>query len=272
MRLAVVMPARTSTPGGVQRFASELVPGLRALGAEVHEYRVHPTPAGNRPVAALKGVGALLVDHRRAHFDAVLTTFHWPPRISGLRTFGVVHDLRSCPQSLYAPARLLKVAATRTWTATFVPSEHVGQSVNSMLGPKSVIVIGEGLDHLDRYHLQPPPERSGIVVIAGRAPHKRGRLGLEAAIVATRRLGCRVTVVGRVEGDVPSDVDVLDQPDDETLARVYQSAVVAVAASSYEGFGLAAGEALRAGTPVVYAEDGTLASSSGPVVSRRNQP
>lgn len=259
MKLAIVMPARTVVPGGVQRFAAELAPALVALGADVREYRVHPASGEARSTAALRGLTSLVQDHRRVHFDAVLTTFHWPPRVVGAPTFGVIHDLRSCPSGRFAPRRLARSAVTATWAAAFVPSTHVARRVTDLLGYHRTVVTGEGLDHLDRYFEDPPPQRSDILVVAGRAPHKRARLGLEAALLAANALGCGVTVVGVPEGDVPERVRVLADPDDRALAAAYQSALVAVVPSSYEGFGLSAGEALRAGTPVVHADDGTLA-------------
>jgi Glycosyl transferases group 1 len=254
MRLAVLMPSQTAAPGGVQRFAAQLVPALDEHGAEVFQYR---------SLAALSGWQRIVSDHRRVVFDALLSTFHWPPRLSSLPTFGVIHDLRTCPRSFLAPSRVVRSAIAASWSTTFVPSSHVADSVNAVLGCHRAVAIGEGLDHLDRYQAGPPPRRSDIVVIAGRAPHKRGRLALDAATVASDALRIPITVLGAVDGGIPTNASILSRPDDATLARAYQSALVAVAASSYEGFGLAAGEALRAGTPVVYACDGTLAELVG---------
>jgi glycosyltransferase involved in cell wall biosynthesis len=263
MRLAVVMPAVTPVLGGVQRFALELAPALEDVGADVHRYHVHAAQGASRPGAALRGLRALVQDHRRARFDAVLSTFHWPPKVVNAPTFGVVHDLRSCPASRSAPGRIVRSAVVRTWAATFVPSDHVAASAAALLGARRTVVIGEGLDHLDAHHEAPPPPRAGIVVIAGRAPHKRARLGLAAAVEARTVVGGGVTVIGDVDGDIPPGVTVLPRPDDATLARAYQTALVAVAPSAFEGFGLSAGEALRAGTPVAYADDGTLGGLVG---------
>ena len=51
--------------------------------------------------------------------------------------------------------------------------------------------------------------------------------------------------------------------DDRALARTLWASRVVIAPSSYEGFGLAAGEAMRCGAPVVYTTDGTLGDLVG---------
>lgn len=262
MRLALIVPARTDRQGGVQRFAASLADALERQ-ADIGTYRLHPGPGKSRLPAAARGVRELLRDHRHLPFDAVLSTFHWPPRFLRVPTFGTIHDLRTMRSRRLEVGRLAQAAVARSWTAVFVPSRHVADEVTRRLGARRVITIGEGLDHLDDLRPATQPPRTLLTVLAGRSPHKRNELGVAAALLASQRCGGDVVIVG---GPWPAEaiagVRVVESPDDRELVRILASTRVAIVASSYEGFGLATGEALRAGAPVVYAVDGTL----GPLV------
>jgi glycosyltransferase involved in cell wall biosynthesis len=260
IRLAVILPARTEVWGGVQRFGHELATSLGRM-ADVVTYRLHPERDQSRTVAALASLGRLLGDHRRSAFDAVLTTFHWPPSVPGLKTWGVIHDLRGL-RGQGRRARMLQSLIVRSWSGVCVPTDHVADEVQDALGLRSrPSVIGEGLDHLDDFLAEAGRlPRKSVVVIGGRSEHKRARLGSAAAVIAAERLAADVVVVGPVPGSCPPSVSQLPAPTDRELAGVFGSARVVVAPSQYEGFGLAAGEALRCGAPVVYALDGTLGS------------
>jgi glycosyltransferase involved in cell wall biosynthesis len=212
----------------------------------------------------MAGMRSLLSANRRLPFDAVLTTFHWPPSVPGLPTCGVIHDVRAL-HGRGRSARQLQAFIARSWAQVLVPSAHVAEDVRSLLGLQSLpSVIGEGLDHLEKFL----PKSGGgsrhlIAVIGGQAEHKRAGLGVAAATRAAERLKAEIVVLGPVPGGCPSSVSHMPAPSDPQLAAVYGSARVVVAPSRYEGFGLAAGEALRCGAPVVYARDGTLASLVG---------
>jgi glycosyltransferase involved in cell wall biosynthesis len=264
MRIAVILPAQTEIWGGVQRFAQELTSALAQL-AEISTYHVYPQRDRSRTVSAVLGMARLLSDHRRRSFDAVLTTFHWPPSVPGIPTCGVIHDLRGLEGGSRGHTQIQSLIA-RSWERVLVPSPHVADDVQVRLGTRSPPeIIGEGLDHLDRFRPGVPPSpRQVIAVLAGRSPHKRGRLGVDAAVLAAERLSAEVAVIGAVPGGCPTSVRLLSAPTDDELAAMYGSARVVVAPSEYEGFGLAAGEALRSGAPVVYALDGTLRSLVGP--------
>ncbi|MFN2540321.1 MAG: glycosyltransferase [Mycobacteriales bacterium] len=262
MRLAVIVPAPTLQLGGVQRFATELV---RALGAhaDVVPFRVHPAGGQSRVRAAIDGWSALRTAHRADRFDAVLTTFHWPARLWPVPTYGVVHDLRPWRQSpRWHPRLVAQRLVCSTWQATLVPSAHVGEDVERLLGGPRVLEIGEGADHLPLVPAQHPRDR--IVVLGGRAAHKRVALGAAAAATAARRLGCGPpVVVGGAAQSLPADVERMTSPSDQELAALFARARVAVAATAYEGFGLAVAEALHAGVPVVWCRDSTLGALVG---------
>jgi glycosyltransferase involved in cell wall biosynthesis len=136
----------------------------------------------------------------------------------------------------------------------------VAKDVDRLLGVKTITVVGEGVDHLRRY--SPPEndqERDTLTILAGRAPHKRADLGCSAALLALTGIGCKVAVIGETQRlRLPPSVQQLRNPTDEQLGRLYSRTRLLIAPSKYEGFGLAVGEALWFGIPVVYALDSPL--------------
>lgn len=264
MRLAVVMPAATAQWGGVQRFAAEIVPALEQL-VEVETFRMHPASGERRLPSFARGVTALSSRHRRYPFDAVFTTFHWPPKLWPIPTYGVIHDLRATLEKRAARGsaeRLMQRSISRTWRRVLVPTEHVAADVRRVLGLSRISVVGEGTDHLDR-HLGQAITTDSVVVLGGRAPHKRTALGLQAGVEVAAAIGCPLVVVGTDPVSPLPCVSWVTSPTDEELVATLERARVVVAPSAYEGFGLAVGEALRAGAPVAYCHDSTLAALVG---------
>lgn len=264
MRLAVIMPAATAQWGGVQRFAAEIVPALEQL-VEVETFRVHQAAGGSRLSGLGRGVVTLSSRHRRQPFDAVFTTFHWPPKLWPIPTYGVIHDLRATlekPATRGHTQRLVQRSISRTWRRVLVPTEHVAADVRRVLGLSRVSVIGEGTDHLDRHHGQ-GITADRVVVLGGRASHKRTTLGLDAGVRVANAADAQLVILGADPVTGSSDAMWIPSPTDDELAAVLQRARVVLAPTSYEGFGLAVGEALRAGAPVVYCRDSTLASLVG---------
>lgn len=226
--------------------------------------RTNPT----RVAAVVGGLAKLEWAHRQARFDAVLSTFHWPCKVvPGVPMAGFIHDLRlwnlhtaAGYQAGRKGASALAISAIlRTWDVVFTPSLHVAADVRRLVPGHRVEVVGEGLDHFEPLRTREPGDRTDrdtIVVFAGRAEHKRALLGLCAAELAVRTLGCSAVVLGDVPR-APADprVTLRRGMSDRELVRLLERSGAAIAPTAYEGFGLAAGEAMWFGVPVVHAED-----------------
>ncbi len=235
--------------------------------AEVVSLRLHPDAEPPRGVgrwsrSLTEGLRVLYRAHRERPFDAVVSSFHAPPRIlPSVPMLGYVHDLRPWGVGEAAYRGItphLWRAVFRTWDAALVPSSHVERDVRRLVPGLSVVCVPEGLDHL-RPAAPPTSARSALLVLGGRAPHKRAELGLAAAERLCEELECTCIVVGEPTSPPRSKrVEVHRAPTDEELAKLLGLAAVAVAPTSYEGFGLAVGEAMAAGVPVVYGRDSML--------------
>jgi glycosyltransferase involved in cell wall biosynthesis len=84
------------------------------------------------------------------------------------------------------------------------------------------------------------------------------RRGVEAdLVVAGPRFSSREEQLIKEQGCSDS-VEILENPDDETLSRFYRGAVALLYPSLYEGFGLPALEAMAMGTPVLALQTSSL--------------
>lgn len=275
LRIVYLAPVNTTAIGGVSRFDTELrcamsrIGQLSVLPVLAHEAsRLRRAGGVGLPVATfLKVTEAkrrLRQMEERDEVDVVFHSFHWPPRISKkIPSIGFVHDLRMIGaherrriQSSSLQGRMIK-RAIDSWDVVCVPSEHVADDVSFLLPWVVPEVTGEGLDHLPVTHDSP---RNRILIISGTAEHKRPELAKEVAVRIHDRYQLPVTVHGVDSGPwaVHRDITALNQISDHHLARVLSESLICVATSSYEGFGLSVGEAMRAGCPVVFGTDAHL--------------
>jgi glycosyltransferase involved in cell wall biosynthesis len=276
MRVGLILPARSQQWGGVQRFATALHRAM-AERVDTESVRIHPRPNENRLEGFVKGWSSLWQAHRERHFDIVFTTFHYPPSVwPGIPMVGFVHDLRSLTlhaelgqdrRSRWSPEAMAMRAIFKSWRRILVPTSHVRRDVERLAPPSTVVAVGEGVDHLpdSPHRLNGRADRDAIVLIAGRAPHKRALLGLETAERLVDLVGAQVFVVGTLPRTPKTPLIVTCPPslDDAALAALLCRARVTLVPTRYEGFGLAAGEAMWAGSPVVYCNDSTLSAVVG---------
>lgn len=263
--LILVMPAQTRVLGGVQRFADSVARELTDL-TTVHEISLHPAhPRDNRYARVAEHALRLSMFRRtalRREHMGVLSTYHWPPSMSRhTPTVGYIHDLRSLQEVRYASPKLRLFAEVWSrWRYAAVPSEHVRAAVAAVAPRARVEVVHEGLDHLAVPQAEVSVDRRIITVLGGRAPHKRAGLGLEAALSLQPALGVDVHFIGDMPdvGRPTPRVTSHPAPTDDELASLLQQSIFSIAPTSYEGFGLAVGEAMWFGAPILYAADAPL--------------
>ncbi|WP_197283589.1 glycosyltransferase [Mycobacterium sp. Marseille-P9652] len=170
--------------------------------------------------------------------------------------------------------RFMYTVLSRTATRLFTVSSFSRTELSSVLGvPERRFELAPcGADHVDARPLAdagtPLPFAPGsyALIVGNLAPHKN----VIAAAGALSGGGVPVVVVGGaqqvfrdVAPDRPSAVCFLGRIDDRQLRRLYGTAGVLVAASSYEGFGLPIVEAGRLGCPAVYATGSALTEVAG---------
>ena len=265
----VLLPRMSTGPGGVKRFSEEMVRQFREL-TQTEPTLVHLHPAdwdGGSRARARKAWSALTLSCIRQR-EPTFACFHvgWKSPVT-VPLVGFVHDLRGPltggkqtvgrAELLRSVPRLQRISI-RSWDVVCVPSPHVADDIAFLWPTATVECIGEGIDHLALAAPSDGSPRNSIVVIGGRMPHKRTDLGLEAARqVAMNAAVDRIFVIGEPSG-VQAAPDYTKVTSDDDWVAALARARVAIAPTAYEGFGLAVGEALHAGVPVVYAKGSGL--------------
>lgn len=110
-----------------------------------------------------------------------------------------------------------------------------------------------------------PAQLGSFVLTVGdiRAKKNIERLVEAHALARGRGLEQRLVVAGRGRLDAGPDVEVLGWVGEERLDRLYREAAFLVYPSLYEGFGLAALEAMERGCPVALAQGTSLPEVGG---------
>ena len=284
----VVQQLRRPVPGGIGRYATGLLQGLRALnptGTEfvLHASRApHPDPLatwGHEIVASRLPGPALTRAWDRGFLaappaDVVHAAQLATPRTNAPLTM-LVHDLawREVPEAYPRRGRRWHEHALRRAlaqaTTLIVPSRLVADHLVAAGAPASrVEVIEEGCDHLPPADLDAADAlvrdlgaREGfLLTVSTLEPRKNLRRLLDAYALARSELAdpWPLVVVGP-EGwgdalrpsDVPHGVLVAGHVDDATLAGLYRRARCVVYVPLTEGFGLPPVEAMRECAPVV---------------------
>lgn len=154
--------------------------------------------------------------------------------------------------------RVLDLASTKDIDVFIANSTVTQQRIKEYYGKPSTVIYPP----VEVSKFTPPPkgERAGYVIWGRHVPYKRFDLAIEAA----NQLGAQLTIAGtgpdterlkRLAGPTVTFVGRI--PDDELIALAHRSK--AFLFPNEEDFGIAAAEALAAGTPVIaYKKGGAL--------------
>ena len=179
----------------------------------------------------------------------------------------------------------LPVAGLKRANHLIAVSEYTKQSIIEHLGigSEKISVVYHGIDHerfrpltvptaiREKYRL--PPERRYLIYVGSEDPRKN-LVALIGALVKVRNELPNVELikVGRAYFDrerrrlidlatrlgVRTEIHFLEDVPEDHLPLLYNLAEVCVIPSLYEGFGFPVLEAMACGTPVVYADAGSL--------------
>lgn len=189
----------------------------------------------------------------------------------------LVHHLSAWEAERPLPQRLraafLELCATRAATDLVATSTTTAERVRRDTG-RLPFVVRPGCDRLARVSrvAASTPTLLFVGTIArrkrvlelcrafARSAHRDARLLLAGS---TTREPAYVTEVTRAIAGDPR-IDLLGEQDDDALTKLYASADAVVMPSSLEGFGIAAVEAIHAGTPVIAARTSGLVEALAP--------
>jgi glycosyltransferase involved in cell wall biosynthesis len=234
----------------------------------VHAHNLHPT-LGWRALAGARAAGARVVLHVHQYrlvcaVGVCFTAGEDCTRCHGRNTLpGVLHNCRGSMREA-----LLYGAALAAWQrrlaahvdAFVVPSRFAAARLTALGAPVSGPYIVPPV--IREFAARPPAVPGGHALLVSRlAPEK----GVDTAIEACRIAGVPLVIAGdgpergRLAAIAGDQVRFAGQVDDHELARLRQTAALALAPSrSAETFGLAAAEAMAAGLPVVGSRIGAL--------------
>jgi glycosyltransferase involved in cell wall biosynthesis len=220
---------------------------------------------------------------RQAEADAVL---HLLPEVgrTSLPQIVVLHDLvplvaeTTWRQRIYF--RTVVTHALRSAAFVVADSEQTRRDAIEILRtePDKIVIVHPGVD-LKRFCPLPRPETSAqpfVLAVGSHAPHKRLDLLMRAFGASNVRRTHQLHIVGPQSPrytpplmklcerlGLEQDVRFFPYDSVDELARRYAAADLYVSASSHEGFGLPALEALASGTPVVVTDVGAARAYVG---------
>lgn len=201
------------------------------------------------------------------------------PRLRSTHVVATVHDLafRRWPEDLASDALAYyrRLESSRRWTdAWIVPSEWTATDLAEMYAVERerihVIPHGDSLSLRGDAVIGREGRTNAILAVGTVEPRKRYDLLLDAM----RDVGQVVTLIVVGTPGWKSDetqqrlrdtagVTWRDAVDDVTLRTLYRTSLAVVVPSRAEGFGLAALEAMAAGTPVISSGGGALTEVTG---------
>lgn len=249
----------------------EIVQGLSTAGIAVDVMELERGADPSALVRRLVGPRTIVGDE--LCFRELAFAF---PRLPGARRVLLVHHL-TCweeerPPAERARARVLETAAQRSSDAIVTTSHATRQRLEREGARRPIHVIHPGSDRLERAHARCEPartDRARFLFVGAVTPRKRVR-----ELVRALPAACELRVVGATDREpryaasvrelADARVSFLGEVDEPELARELAGADALVMPSSLEGYGIAATEAIAAGTPVIAARTEGLEEALSP--------
>ncbi len=270
-----------ATITGVERWATELIPRLRALGPQRYLTASPPRAAASGAIGQLweqtllplraAGTGADLI-----FSPANLAPVAWPRNVVIIHDAAVFRRPRAYSSAYLAWHRRLGAESARRALAVVTVSEFSKLELIDLLGldPAAVRVIAGGVgarftSEGDSTHV---PAKLGLrrryALTVGTADERKNLAALSVAARRLRAIGVDLVRAGdaRPHFSQPAAADgvrSLGYVDDDDLPGLYRGASAFVLVSLYEGLGLPCLEAMASGVPVVAANRAALPETCG---------
>jgi glycosyltransferase involved in cell wall biosynthesis len=277
----LVVPAPFETLSGGYSYDRRIVAGLRAAGHAVRVVELpgrHPLPDAEAEAAAGAALDAI-PDGARLVIDGLGLPAFVPlaDRLAARGAVALIHHptaletgfgadmreaLRAREQALFP--RMARLIATSPLTATRI-AEDFG------VDPARIAVVEPGTDPAARAQGSGGP---GIAIISvGSITPRKGHDVLMRALARLPDLDWRLTIVGAPRDPVHADglqalreelgidrrVVLTGEVDQAALEALYDRADLFALATHWEGYGMAAAEALARGLPVAVTAGGAIA-------------
>ena len=287
MRVAFDAVVFTQSRAGSARVARGLLDALPGVAPEIELVEVGGGDFAGRGSARQKAAavqqdlawygGGLARAARAARADVLhCPTFRAPLRHAGLPVVATVHDLAVLREPGWFPAwsrsygRYLTPRAIRRADRVVCVSEATARDVAGLLDVPAgrVRVVPNGIDAIFGEPADPAPVEGPYVLFVGTPEPRKNlpRLARAIELLAGEGRPERLVVAGADGwGDVvlPVATVQLGRVGDDTLRDLVAHAGCVAYPSLWEGFGLVAGEALAAGTPVVCSDVPALREVAG---------
>ena len=273
--------AARPTITGVERWAVELIPRLRALAPDRYVVTQPRTRATGRLLGQAWEQFILPLDAARRRASLVfspanLAPLAWPRNVMMLHDATVLREPEAYTRTYATWHRWLGVACARRARLVLTVSDFSRHELERLVGldPERIFVVRGGVDErfrptvdTERVALKWGLDRPYVLTVATNDRRKNLAVLSETA-VRLAELGIELVWAGETRpyiggASAVEGVRALGYVDDADLPGLYAGAVAFVLPSSYEGLGLPCLEAMACGTPVVAADRAALPETCG---------